>query len=228
MISYHVIYQLTSTQLIWYHITYHIISYIRPYIIPYVMFHMSSHVISHTVWCRYNAVNFITNIHERHPMARPLRRGMGCLLWIHHLIDIMSQFLQFSMQNLSILDRVLTALDCIMPYHIYHIQYIIYIIAYTTSITKSYIISYIIPCITSYIIYVIYHWPLKELVIWSTKAVWICHPHRNWIGVINALRRKDSAWSTLTKWPLFAKLWIFDMNIETRASNHGSCECQMS
>ena len=88
---------------------------------------MSSHVISHTVWCRYNVVNFITNIHKRHPMARPLRRGMGCLLWIQHLIDIMSQFLQFLMQNLSILDRVLTALDCIMPYHIYHIQYIIYI-----------------------------------------------------------------------------------------------------
>ena len=91
------------------------------------MSHMSSHVISHTVWCRYNAVNFITNIHKRHPMARPLRRGMGCLLWIQHLIDIMSQFLQFLMQNLSISDRVLTALDCIMPYHIYHIQYIIYI-----------------------------------------------------------------------------------------------------
>ena len=91
------------------------------------MSHMSSHVISHTVWCRYNVVNFITNIHKRHPMARPLRRGMGCLLWIQHLIDIMSQFLQFLMQNLSILDRVLTALDCIMPYHIYHIQYIIYI-----------------------------------------------------------------------------------------------------
>ena len=35
-------------------------------------------------------------------MARPLGRGMGCLLWIQHLIDIMSQFLQLSMQNLTI------------------------------------------------------------------------------------------------------------------------------
>ena len=68
--------------------------------------------ISHTVRCRYNAVNFITNIHKRHPMARPLGRGMGCLLWIQHLIDIMSQFLQLLMQNLTILDRVITALDC--------------------------------------------------------------------------------------------------------------------
>ena len=67
-----------------------------------------------TVRCRYNAVNFITNIHKRHPMARPLGRGMGCLLWIQHLIDIMSQFLQLLMQNLAILDRVLTALDLLI------------------------------------------------------------------------------------------------------------------
>ena len=66
-----------------------------------------------TVRCRYNAVNFITNIHKRHPMARPLGRGMGCPLWIQHLIDIMSQFLQLLMLNLAILDRVITALDCI-------------------------------------------------------------------------------------------------------------------
>ena len=69
----------------------------------------------HTVRCRYNAVNFITNVHKRHPMARPLGRGMGCLLWIQHLIDIMSQFLQLSMQNLTILDRVITAFDCMLP-----------------------------------------------------------------------------------------------------------------
>ena len=71
-------------------------------------------ILLHTVRCRYNAVNFITNIHKRHPMARPLGRGMGCLLWIQHLIDIMSQFLQLLMQNLAILDRVITALNCIM------------------------------------------------------------------------------------------------------------------
>ena len=39
-------------------------------------------------------------------MARPLGRGMGCLLWIQHLVDIMSQFLQLLMQNPTILDRV--------------------------------------------------------------------------------------------------------------------------
>ena len=45
------------------------------------------------VRCRYNAVNFLTNIHKRHPIARPLGRGNGCLLWIQHLIDILPQSL---------------------------------------------------------------------------------------------------------------------------------------
>ena len=35
----------------------------------------------YTVRCRYNAVNFLTNIHKRHPITRPLGRDMGCLLW---------------------------------------------------------------------------------------------------------------------------------------------------
>ena len=70
-------------------------------------------MVSSTVRCRYNAVNFITNIHKRHPMARPLGRGMGCLLWIQHLIDLMAQFLQLLVQNLTIFYRVITALDCI-------------------------------------------------------------------------------------------------------------------
>ena len=30
-----------------------------------------------TVQCHYNAVNFLTNIHQRHPIARPSGRGMG-------------------------------------------------------------------------------------------------------------------------------------------------------
>ena len=33
-----------------------------------------------TVWCRYNAVNFLQNYHNRHPIARPLGRVLGCLL----------------------------------------------------------------------------------------------------------------------------------------------------
>ena len=44
-----------------------------------------------TVRCRYNVVTFLTNIHKRHPIARPLGRGMGCLLWIQHVIDTLPQ-----------------------------------------------------------------------------------------------------------------------------------------
>ena len=69
-------------------------------------------VLRNTVRCRYNAVNLFTNIHQRHPIAHPLGRGMGCLLWVHQLIDILPQFLQLFMQYLTIWDRVITALDC--------------------------------------------------------------------------------------------------------------------
>ena len=65
-----------------------------------------------TVGCRYNTVKFLTNIHKRRPIARPLGGGMGCLLWIQHLIDIQPQFLQLFMQYLTISNRVITALDC--------------------------------------------------------------------------------------------------------------------
>ena len=66
-----------------------------------------------TVRCRYNAVLFFQIIQKRHPISRPLGRGMGCILWIHHLIYILSEFLLSFMQYLTIWDRVITALHCI-------------------------------------------------------------------------------------------------------------------
>ena len=36
-----------------------------------------------TVQCCYNVVNFLENPHKRHPIARPLGRGMGCLVGWH-------------------------------------------------------------------------------------------------------------------------------------------------
>ena len=66
-----------------------------------------------TVRCRYNRVNFIKNIHERHPIAHPVGQGMECLLWIQPLLDILPQFRQ-CVQYLVLLDRVITALDCVM------------------------------------------------------------------------------------------------------------------
>ena len=69
---------------------------------------------ANTVQCRYNAVNFLRNIHKRHPIARPWGRGMGCRLWVNHLIDILPEFLQLYMQYLIISDRVIAALNCIV------------------------------------------------------------------------------------------------------------------
>ena len=65
-----------------------------------------------TVRCHYDEVNFLTNIHKQHPIARPSGCGTGCLLCIQHLVVSLPRFLQLFMQYLTILDRVITALDC--------------------------------------------------------------------------------------------------------------------
>ena len=56
---------------------------------------------------------FLKNIHKRHPITPPSGRGLGCLLWMQHLNDILPQSLQLFMQCLTILNRFVTALDCI-------------------------------------------------------------------------------------------------------------------
>ena len=38
-------------------------------------------------------VNFLTNIHKRHPIARPSGRAMWYILWVLPLIDILTEFL---------------------------------------------------------------------------------------------------------------------------------------
>ena len=49
-----------------------------------VILKFGSHLIYiYTVRCHYNAVNLTENPHKRHPIACPLGRGMGCLLWVH-------------------------------------------------------------------------------------------------------------------------------------------------
>ena len=65
-----------------------------------------------TARCRYNAVNFLQNSHEKPPIARPVGRGMGCLLWVQPLLDILLQFLRWCVQYHVMLDRVIAALDC--------------------------------------------------------------------------------------------------------------------
>ena len=50
--------------------------------------------IMNTMWCCYNMVIFLQNPHNRHPIAGPWRRGMGCLLWVWILTFILLLSLQ--------------------------------------------------------------------------------------------------------------------------------------
>ena len=76
------------------------------------------HTLLATMRCGYNAVKFLQNIHKRHPRARPNGHAMGCVLWVQ--TDILPPFLQWCEQYHVILDRVMTALDCMyLPMMVY-------------------------------------------------------------------------------------------------------------
>ena len=64
--------------------------------------------------CRYNAVNFLPNSHKIHHLARPLGRGMGFIVWVPTVIYTQPQSLELYMQYHVILNRVITAPDCIV------------------------------------------------------------------------------------------------------------------
>ena len=49
--------------------------------------------------------------HNRHPIARPSGRAMGCVLWVEILFDVMSKSLTCCMKYHVISDRVITASD---------------------------------------------------------------------------------------------------------------------
>ena len=70
---------------------------------------------TYTVRCRYNAFNFHQNHHNRHPIARPSGRGIGCLLWVQALIYILPLSLKSCMHYRVILHRVITVVHC--SYH---------------------------------------------------------------------------------------------------------------
>ena len=65
---------------------------------------------------RYNAVNFPPNPPKIHPIAPSLGRDMESILWVQTVIYTLCQSTQGCMQYHVILDRVITALDCLC-YH---------------------------------------------------------------------------------------------------------------
>ena len=71
----------------------------------------SADTVPATVRCTYNAINFITISCIRHAIAPPLRRSIVFLSKIQTLIDILPPSLQWYMQDLVRLDRVITAMD---------------------------------------------------------------------------------------------------------------------
>ena len=68
-------------------------------------------LVQYTTRCRYNAVNFRQNIHERH--SSPVRARYG-VSFVGPNSDWYTQFLQWYVQYPVILNRVITALDCII------------------------------------------------------------------------------------------------------------------
>ena len=70
----------------------------------------------YTVQCRYNAINFLPNPHNRHPIARPWGRGMVWLLWFWSLIYVLLLSSQCRWYYREKLDHIIMALDYIFKY----------------------------------------------------------------------------------------------------------------
>ena len=70
----------------------------------------------YTVRCRYNPVNFIKKNSPKTSQSSPVRASFG-VSFVYSAFDwYLSQFRQWCMQCLVILDRVITALQCTMWY----------------------------------------------------------------------------------------------------------------
>ena len=72
-----------------------------------LLFLSSCRRVVNTAWFHYNMMNFLKNLHNRHPIARPWGWGMECLLWVRSLIYTMSQWLQYFKSH-NIQDSVIT------------------------------------------------------------------------------------------------------------------------
>ena len=70
-----------------------------------------------TIQWRYNAVNFLQNPHNRHSLARPWGRDMGCLFWVQSLIYVLTLPSQCRLWYLDKLDRIIATLQCVHRYY---------------------------------------------------------------------------------------------------------------
>ena len=70
------------------------------------------HVVTqpNTVQCHYNTVNFLTNIHKRHPIDCPL--GSGVFWWSSIWLIFCLSFCNYLWNILQILNCIIMALDC--------------------------------------------------------------------------------------------------------------------
>ena len=66
-----------------------------------------------SVRCYYNAVNFLENPHNTHPIASLWGWDMGCHLWPETVIQAMPELLQFYVVYHLILVCIIKAPDCI-------------------------------------------------------------------------------------------------------------------
>ena len=65
------------------------------------------------VWCLHDEMFFdLQNIHERHSIALPTGRDMGCILRVQCLLYALLQSEQCCMQYRGMMDRVLAAPGC--------------------------------------------------------------------------------------------------------------------
>ena len=72
-------------------------------------------ILWNTVRCHYNTVSVLQNIHNRHPIARPWGRAMGCLLLVQALINVLPWSLQWCMHYHVILHHIKMTLTTDTP-----------------------------------------------------------------------------------------------------------------
>ena len=65
-----------------------------------------------TEWFHCNTVNILQITHNRHPIARPWGRAMGCLLWVQSLFYVLPLSQHYCIQYIAMFDCVTTPLYC--------------------------------------------------------------------------------------------------------------------